>query len=445
MGKGRDLASICSGVRGQVELSPVVEEFIEDTLAAIDNPQLSYIMTPHWGVRVLSRVKVNDARVEATSLSPLFSGEGAISKPLILNMNGSVIGRRLDYRRAISGGFDSLIYVGDADYVADSPILLGDLTVRTRGQPTGIPVIYVRRGLEGLISRYSISYSLINELYYDLVIVREGDEPYLVVIGFNVSPIFLGVNSCELINALINVVKFMTSPDLRLNYVVHVAINDEWGNPRLPPLHWGFSTVTFIENTLREIQEDLTPLTYIYVDSIGEYNTIEAPMEVREAMGRGELGELGFVESPGILPDNYGYWPIVVRGGAGGLGPGEVIDSIKSILMSLESNPGRFISNVTASFVKNIGQSLSINEAGDLVNRINPSNSSAIKSLLVKYVYDRINDTIARVNLLNASNASMIDVATGYTYIDAPDGAVEPEVKNLRLTILSRIRELLVD
>jgi len=442
--RGVSLQDICRGVRGQVDLAPAVRQFIELTLATVDNPQFTYLITPHWGSRALSRVIINND-VGGVSLSPLFSGEGVSNRPLILNFNKSLIGRRGDYARALRGGYDSVVYVGDGGY-AGAQLLVGDLTVKARGLPTEIPVLYVKAGVSGLGIKYSVDFTIRNELYYDLVIIKEGDSPYLVVMGFNVSPLFLGIDSCGLVNALVSVAKAIASPDLRLSYVIHVAINDEWGNPRFPPLYWGFSTINFIEGTLPKLSTDLTPLIYIYVDSVGDYVDVEAPEEVRGALGEG-LGSLTFTESPGILPDNYGYWPILIRRGE----PGDVgVTSdfnglVRSLLGRLESNPQGFINRVSGLFARHVEQAFNASGIGELVRRVNPDNASVIKGMVVKYVYNRVRDTISRVNLLSLNNAEpMVNITTGEVYLDAPGDAAEAELMNLRLSILDKVKALLV-
>jgi hypothetical protein len=443
--KGISLQDICRGVRGQVDLAPAVRQFIELTLATVDNPQFTYLITPHWGSRALSRVIINNNDVGAVSLSPLFSGEGISNRPLVLNFNKSLIGRRGDYARALRGGYDSVVYVGNGDYT-NAQLLVGDLTVKARGLPTEIPVFYTKAGVSGLGIRYSVDFTLRNELYYDLVITREGDLPYLVVMGFNISPLFLGIDNCRLVDVLVNTAKAIASPDLRLNYVIHVAVNDEWGNPRFPPLYWGFSTVNFIEGTLPKLSTDLTPLVYIYIDSVGDYVDVKAPEEVRGALNE-DLGSLTFMESPGILPDNYGYWPILIKRsepGTPGITP-DVGELLRRVLSKLETDPQWFMNRVSELFARDVEQAFSAGGIGELARRINPDNASTIKGTLIKYVYSRMRDTISRVNLLNLTGAEpMVNITTGEVYLDAPGDAAEAELMNLRLSILDKVRALLV-
>ncbi|WP_156769792.1 hypothetical protein [Caldivirga maquilingensis] len=442
-----NLLDMCRGIQSKADLTPIIEQFIESLLATIDNPQLSYLITPHWGARALSKVIINDKEnIDARSLSPLFAGSGEVSNPLILNLNESVISRRMDYRRALREGYDSIIYTGGGNNV-NAPLLLGDLTIKSRGEPTEIPVIHVPKATEGIKVKYSIESSIRSELYYDLVIMREGDSRHVVIFGVNVSPIFIGVESCKVLDALINLVNMITSLSFKLNYVIHIAINDEWGNPRFSPLYWGFSTVSFMEGILRSIISDLVPLTYVYLDSLGDRNIVKAPVEVKEALGINDVGELGFMESPGILTENYGYWPIVIKNNDSGseLTGFNVNDVLRLILSKLEADSSSIMSKVTKAFINEVRGVMSLNGVDDLIERINEDNVTNVKRIMIKFVYDKVRERISRVNLLNPTGfESMLDVATGEAYINTSENALEAELRNLKMSTLIRLKEVLI-
>ncbi|WP_291765355.1 hypothetical protein [Caldivirga sp. UBA161] len=442
-----NLLDMCRGIHGEVELTPIIEQFIEALLATIDNPQLSYLITPHWGARALTKVIISNGNVNARSLSPLFKGSGEISKPLILKLNKSTIGRRIDYKRALREGFNSIIYTS-GDNNVNAPLLLGDLTIKSRGEPTEIPVIHVPKITGSVKAGYSIESTIRSELYYDLVIMREGDSPYAVIFGVNVSPLFIGVESCKVLGTLIDLVSKVTSSSFKLNYIIHVAINDEWGNPRFSPLYWGFSTVSFMESTLWSIISDLTPLTYVYIDSLGYRNTIKAPVEVKEALGIEYVGELEFMESPGILTENYGYWPIIIKNNdanSGELTNLNVNDVLGLILSRLEAAPSSFMVKVTNAFINEVRDVMNLNGVGDLIERINEDNVTAVKRIMIKFVYDKVRERISRVNLLNPIGyESLLDIATGEAYINTSENALEAELRNLKLKALTRIKEILV-
>ncbi len=445
--KPGNLIGMCRGISDQVELTPIVEKFIESLLATIDNPQLSYIITPHWGAKALTRIIINgEENNKAKSLSPLFTGSGEISNPLILNLNKSIIGRRIDYKRALREGFDSIIYISDGGSV-NAPLLLGDLTIRSKGEPTEMPVIHVPEVIRDARVKYDIESTIRSELYYDLVITRDGDSPYAVVFGINVSPLFIGVESCNVLETLINLVSTVTSSSFKLNYVIHIAVNDEWGNPRFSPLYWGFSTASFIEGTLRSITTDLVPLIYVYIDSLGIRNDVKASVEVKEALGIEDVHELGFTESPGILPENYGYWSIVIKGDEanGRLTTLNINNTLKSILNKVEVDPAGFMTKVTEAFINEVKEVMDLNGVGDLVGRINEDNAAAVRNTMIKFVYDKTKERISRVNLLNPSGyGSMLDIATGEAYLNTDESALEAELRNLKINVLSRIKEILV-
>ena len=441
-----NLLNTCRGIHGEVELTPIIEQFIEALLATIDNPQLSYLITPHWGARALTKVNISDEDTNAISLSPLFKGSGEILKPLILNLNRSAIGRRIDYKRALREGFDSIIYTGSGNNV-NAPLLLGDLTIKSRGEPTEIPIIHVPKAVGNVKAKYSIESTIVSELYYDLVIMREGDSPYAVIFGINVSPLFIGIESCKVVETLINLMSKVTSASFNLNYIIHVAINDEWGNPRFPPLYWGFSTVSFIESTLWSIISDLDPLIYIYIDSLGDRNVIKAPMEVKEALGIENISELEFMESPGILTENYGYWPIIIKNNDEGNSSGNfnINDVLGLILSRLEASPSSFMAKVTNAFINDVKDVMKLNGVDDLIERINKDNVAAVKRLMIKFVYDKVRERISRVNLLNPTGyKSMLDIATGEAYINAAEDTLEAELRNLKLNTLTKIKEMLI-
>jgi hypothetical protein len=115
------------------------------------------------------------------------------------------------------------------------------------------------------------------------------------------------------------------------------------------------------------------------------------------------------------------------------------------VLSKLETDPQWFMNRVSELFARDVEQAFSAGGIGELARRINPDNASTIKGTLIKYVYSRMRDTISRVNLLNLTGAEpMVNITTGEVYLDAPGDAAEAELMNLRLSILDKVRALLV-
>lgn len=430
------LYSGCKGVYLEDGVAKAVEEFLQSFIAAVDNPRLIYILTPHWG----SRLVVNPMDGDVSPLQTLYRGSGVAKNPLLMEFRGSIIEMRRSYRRAVEEGFDSLVFTNAPPY---APLFLGNLTMAEAGKPTALPVFRVVNRKDALGPfNYSVDYRVVEEVYHDLVVVKYGDVEESLVIGVNAGSIFVGKDACKLIEWIRGLISRIVSDEYRLSYIVHVAINDEWGNPRNPPLYLGFSTSLFIRDTLRRFI-DRPPLMYMYVDSMGQANYIYAPGEVSSIMQTTILNEPP-IETAGILPDHYGYWSLLVKGANVGFSPGEVDSIISHVIRLFEEGPSETLRRIGSAFSDTLKPILSKFGLDDLLTRAGPEELGLIKGILMKYIYDRDRDSVNRVNLLEPGDRhSMIDIATGTVYLDSPEGSLADSM-NLKLMLLDEIKGILL-
>jgi hypothetical protein len=120
-------------------------------------------------------------------------------------------------------------------------------------------------------------------------------------------------------------------------------------------------------------------------------------------------------------------------------------NTLKSILNKVEVDPAGFMTKVTKVFINEVKEVMDLNGVGDLVGRINEDNAAAVRNTMIKFVYDKTKERISRVNLLNPSGyGSMLDIATGEAYLNTDENALEAELRNLKINVLSRIKEILV-
>ena len=394
-----NLGAYCSPVmRDRSQVSDMVKAILQ----AIDDPRLVYILLPHWATYLEGHASLGN--VEARPLTPM-NGSGGLNKPLIMEGVSRTIDARRDYLNALSRGYDALIYVNQPRRPV--MVLEGDYTMARVGLNAKIPILALDGSVRPGRYEYSMGFRRVEFLTYDILVIKDGDVDEWVVLGFDAGKVFMG--SCSGVGQYVDAVLRLAREETRLNYAVLISMNDSWGNPRNPPIHWGFSTWQFTARVLGKVTEGKAPLAYIYLDeSSGGVRANWGLLEALSSMGYGNVDELQYEDSPITVIDHEGYWALAIGS----------VDELFRVLKIIEDKYGEFKDRVIKYTADRLREVLEPFGEGDLAGRVNELNVREVRSIIFKYLYMPDSGTVARVNMLRPGGfREGVDIVTGETHV----------------------------